>query len=190
MPHDVPGSATSRAARTPQSTGLNRAAICIQPRHLRARDHRRREEEQRQADEVRDRDHRRLAAREQRDRLRDARRTRCSRGSRRAMITSQPSTPGVDAHAERERDEQDHDRLDRRRRAPSARSARARSRSATRASRGSARSTLWSRSLIIDMPLHVAPKNAFITTIAGARNVMYDVVPKPPSRVTFLNSCP
>ena len=32
--------------------------------------------------------------------------------------------------------------------------------------------TLWSRSLIIDMPLHVAPKNAFITTIAGARNVM------------------
>ncbi len=50
--------------------------------------------------------------------------------------------------------------------------------------------TLWSRSAIIDMPLHVAPKNAFMTTIAGARNVMYDVVPKPPSRVTFLNSCP
>ena len=40
------------------------------------------------------------------------------------------------------------------------------------------------------MPLHVAPKNAFITTIAGARNVMYDAVPKPPSFVTFLNSCP
>ncbi len=50
--------------------------------------------------------------------------------------------------------------------------------------------TLWSRSAIIDMPLHVAPKNAFMTTIAGARNVMYDVVPKPPRRVTFLNSCP
>ena len=50
--------------------------------------------------------------------------------------------------------------------------------------------TLWSRSAIIDMPLQVAPKKAFITTIAGARNVMYEVVPKPPSRVTFLNSCP
>ncbi len=32
--------------------------------------------------------------------------------------------------------------------------------------------TLWSRSLIIDIPLQVAPKNAFMTTIAGARNVM------------------
>ena len=50
--------------------------------------------------------------------------------------------------------------------------------------------TLWSRSAIIDMPLHVAPKNAFMTTIAGARNVMYDVVPKPPSRVTLWKSCP
>ncbi len=50
--------------------------------------------------------------------------------------------------------------------------------------------TLCSRSAIIDMPLQVAPKNAFMTTIAGARNVMYDVVPKPPRRVTFLNSCP
>ena len=42
----------------------------------------------------------------------------------------------------------------------------------------------------IDMPLHEALKNAFMTTIAGARKVMYDEVPKPPSRVTFLNSCP
>ena len=32
--------------------------------------------------------------------------------------------------------------------------------------------TFRSRSAIIDMPLQVAPKNAFITTIAGARNVM------------------
>ena len=50
--------------------------------------------------------------------------------------------------------------------------------------------TLRSRSAIIDMPLQVAPKKAFMTTIAGARNVMYDVVPKPPSRVTFLKSWP
>ena len=50
--------------------------------------------------------------------------------------------------------------------------------------------TLRSRSAIIDMPLHVAPKKAFMTTIAGARNVMYEVVPKPPSLVTFLKSCP
>ena len=50
--------------------------------------------------------------------------------------------------------------------------------------------TLRSRSAIIDIPLQVAPKKAFITTIAGARNVTYDVVPKPPRRVTFLNSCP
>ena len=40
--------------------------------------------------------------------------------------------------------------------------------------------TSRSRSEIIAMPLHVPPKNAFITTIAGARNVMYDVVPNPP----------
>jgi hypothetical protein len=44
--------------------------------------------------------------------------------------------------------------------------------------------------LIIDMPLQVAPKKAFMTTIAGARNVMYDPVPNPPRRVTFRNSCP
>jgi len=52
--------------------------------------------------------------------------------------------------------------------------------------------TSRSRSLIIAMPLHVPPKNAFITTIAGARNVMYEVVPKPPPGrlVTLLNSWP
>ncbi len=52
--------------------------------------------------------------------------------------------------------------------------------------------TFRSRSPIIDMPLQVAPKNEFMTTIAGARNcVMYEVVvPNPPRRVTFLNSWP
>ncbi len=47
---------------------------------------------------------------------------------------------------------------------------------------------LWSRSLIIPIPLQVAPKNEFMTTIAGARNVTYDVVPKPPRRVALWNS--
>ena len=50
--------------------------------------------------------------------------------------------------------------------------------------------TSRSRSWIIAIPLHVAPKKAFITTIAGARKVMYEVVPNPPSCVTFLKSCP
>ena len=41
---------------------------------------------------------------------------------------------------------------------------------------------LRSMSKTIPIPLHEALKNAFMTTIAGARKVMYDVVPKPPSR--------
>ena len=49
---------------------------------------------------------------------------------------------------------------------------------------------LWSRSLIIPIPLQVAPKNEFMTTIAGARNVTYEVVPKPPRCVALWNSWP
>ena len=53
-------------------------------------------------------------------------------------------------------------------------------------------STSRSRSLIIAIPLQVAPKKEFMITIAGARNVMYEVVPKPPpgSCVTRLKSWP
>ena len=47
-----------------------------------------------------------------------------------------------------------------------------------------------SRSVIMPIPLQLAPKNACITTIPGARKVMYECVPKPPSRGTCLNSCP
>ena len=49
--------------------------------------------------------------------------------------------------------------------------------------------TLWSRSAIIDMPLHVAPKNAFITITPGARNSTYEPAP-PRSELTFVNSWP
>ena len=46
-----------------------------------------------------------------------------------------------------------------------------------------------SRSSIIDMPLHVAPKNAFITITPGARNSTYE--PAPPRSVgTREKSCP
>ena len=89
------------------------------------------------------------------------------------MITSQPSDAGVDAHAERERDEQDDSAWIA---AVNAERTICESTSENRDA-GVARkrsTTLWSRSLIIDMPLQVAPKNAFMTTIAGARNVMYE----------------
>ena len=101
-PQSVPGSTTSRAARTPQSTGLNFAAVCIQPRHLRPRDHRRGEEEQRQPDEVRDSDHRRLAPRQQRDRLRDTR-ERAVHEDRREDDHEPAEDARVHADAERER---------------------------------------------------------------------------------------
>jgi hypothetical protein len=55
----------------------------------------------------------------------------------------------------------------------------------------SSRSTnLWSRSKIIPIPLQVAPKKEFMTTMAGARKVTYEVVPNPPRCVTFLKSWP
>ena len=47
---------------------------------------------------------------------------------------------------------------------------------------------LRSRSAIIPIPLQVAPKNEFMTTIAGARNVTYEVVPNPPSPAAFVKS--
>ncbi len=95
----------------------------------------------------------------------------------------------MDADAEGERDEEDDQRLDRRR---SAERTICESTSANRlAGVARIRSTnLRSRSAIIDIPLQVAPKKAFMTTIAGARKVTYEVVPNPPRRVTFLNSCP
>jgi hypothetical protein len=49
--------------------------------------------------------------------------------------------------------------------------------------------TLRSRSVIIDMPAQVPPKNAFMTTIPGNRNSMY-VLALPRRAGTRENSCP
>jgi hypothetical protein len=186
--HEVPGSTTSRAARTPQSTGLYSATLCIQPGICAfafivvERKSSGRPMKFATAIIVASR---RVSSAIAWEIPAKALFTRIAA----RMITPQPSIPVwmctpsayettrmitawiAAVIAERTICESTIERRD---------AGVARNRS----------TTLWSRSAIIDMPLHVAPKNAFITTIAGARNVMYELVPKPGSLVKFLKSCP
>ena len=92
-PQSPPATTAFRAACTPQFTGLKRESCSIQCGICRRRDQDRREEHQRQADEVRGRDHRRLACgRAARSRARARRRpSRAARDA--AKTTSQPSAP-------------------------------------------------------------------------------------------------